>query len=472
MLRDPTQIKILILIKNLKYIVFLLPLLWQAHTAFAQDSIPLNSTHSFKASFIQGYTYSWWYTDQSGKRIDFSSKTNVTEPLLWTTEGNYNLFSQAKDAGNCLSEVITKKFVVYKKASTAFNVNAGRDTIIGGCKPYQLNVLVDKQPGVTYSYLWKPATNINNAAIANPVFTPGSTTTFVVTVTSSKGDSDTDTVTISVSEVYANAGPDVFMLPNTTAILNGTASTGKNLAYQWTTTTGKIESGAATTNPVVSKFGDYYLKVTDAFGCTDYDTVTVSLLAQAPVANDDYDTTAHRTEVVIAVLDNDTDPQNSLNPASLKITSSPFNGTAYVDFSNNTIRYRPNENFSGNEMFEYEICNTAKLCDKATVFVLVTEFEFRIPNAFTPNGDGINDYFEIIGIEKYPNNRFTVVDRWGYRVYEAQSYGVNSNPRFWDGYANSGSQFLGKQLNTGTYYYTIDLGDGTKPIVGSIYLDR
>lgn len=461
------------MIKNLKHIVILLALIWQAHLSLAQDSIPLNSTHSFAATFQPGYTYSWWYTNQSGVRTDFVSTLNKTEEVYWDTEGDYNLYSQAKDANNCLSEIITKKFVVYKKDDPAtFTVYAGRDTIIGGCKPYRLTATVEKQPGISYSYLWKPSENLDDPTSATPVFTPGKTTSFELTVTNSLGVSVTDSVKITISEILANAGSDVFMQPNTTAILDGTASTGKNLVYLWATTTGKIESGANTPNPVVSNFGAYYLEVTDKYGCTDTDTMNVYRLEQAPVSNDDYDTTSYLAETIIPVLANDTDPQNSLNPASLKIATAPFNGTAYVDFDNYTIHYRPNEGFSGNEIFEYEVCNTANLCDKAKVYVLVTEYLFRIPNAFTPNGDGINDFFEIIDIDLYPGNTITIVNRWGNKVYEAKNYGIDTYPVFWDGSANAGSTFLGNELPSGTYYYILDLGNGQNPIAGSIYLDR
>jgi len=104
--------------------------------------------------------------------------------------------------------------------------------------------------------------------------------------------------------------------------------------------------------------------------------------------------------------------------------------------------------------------------------VLVTEFRFIIPDAFSPNGDGINDFFEIVGIEKYPGNSITIVNRWGNRVYEAKNYGIDTNPVFWDGFANTGSTFLGNELPSGTYYYMLDLGNGENPIAGSIYLDR
>ena len=435
-----------------------------------QDS-EVNYKVKMDAGKPENSVYSWSLNPENGTTTDLNSVKGSTATILWNgSPGFYMLNVQVTDGNGCVSKIISKQVQISEPSG--FAVNAGDDVTIGGCKPYQLEVKVEQQPGVTYSYQWKPAINLNNPAIPNPVFTPGNSTTFVVTVTSSKGVSVTDTVKIEISDLLANAGDDIFIMSNTTAILNASASIGKNLVYQWTTNSGKIESGANTQNPVVSSFGAYYLKVTDEYGCADTDTVNVYLLTQAPVANDDYDTTSYRSETIIPVLANDTDPQNSINPATLKITSTPLNGTAYIDFDKYNIHYRPNEGFSGNEIFEYEICNNDNLCDRANVFVLVTEFEIRIPNAFSPNGDGINDFFEIIGIQQYEGNSITIINRWGNKVYEAKNYGIDTNPVFWDGFANTGSTFLGNELPSGTYYYSLDLGNGTKPISGSIYLDR
>jgi gliding motility-associated-like protein len=178
------------------------------------------------------------------------------------------------------------------------------------------------------------------------------------------------------------------------------------------------------------------------------------------------------TEVKIPVLNNDTDKDDSIVPSTLTISMSPLNGTAYVDFDDYTVHYRPNESFSGTDNFEYQICNTYKECDRAKVYVLVTEFKFLVPNAFSPNGDGINDYFEILGIEYYEANSITIINRWGNKVYEAKNYGISTTPKFWDGKANTGVRVGDDELPTGTYYYILELGNGEKPIGGSIYLDR
>jgi gliding motility-associated-like protein len=68
-----------------------------------------------------------------------------------------------------------------------------------------------------------------------------------------------------------------------------------------------------------------------------------------------------------------------------------------------------------------------------------------IPNAFTPNNDGINDYWGIAGLDQYPGTEVTVFDRSGQRVYYSLNYGIP-----FDGRLN------GKELTTGTYYYVID----------------
>ena len=87
----------------------------------------------------------------------------------------------------------------------------------------------------------------------------------------------------------------------------------------------------------------------------------------------------------------------------------------------------------------------------------------EIPNVFSPNGDGINDYFEVEtdGTTEY---EFTVFTRNGTRIYHSQS------PRiFWDG-----SSLDGKELKEGIYYYVIEEQGGSSPFdkAGFMYLFR
>ncbi|MBC8644194.1 gliding motility-associated C-terminal domain-containing protein [Flavobacterium lindanitolerans] len=89
-------------------------------------------------------------------------------------------------------------------------------------------------------------------------------------------------------------------------------------------------------------------------------------------------------------------------------------------------------------------------------------------NEFSPNNDGDNDLFRIDCIENYPNNTLQIHNRYGVEVYKTRGY-----HNTWDGTANVNSPINeDKKLPTGTYYYILDLGDGTGTKSGWIYLIR
>jgi gliding motility-associated-like protein len=100
--------------------------------------------------------------------------------------------------------------------------------------------------------------------------------------------------------------------------------------------------------------------------------------------------------------------------------------------------------------------------DTIQILNCINHHDLIIPNAFTPNGDGYNDYWLIKGYENYPNISVNIFDSWGMQVFQSdQEY---SQP--WDGTSN------GKKLPVNAYYYVINPGDGSKEIVGSITLIR
>ncbi len=92
---------------------------------------------------------------------------------------------------------------------------------------------------------------------------------------------------------------------------------------------------------------------------------------------------------------------------------------------------------------------------------------FKIPGGFSPNGDGTNDLFVITGIEYYPSNNLVVFNRWGDKVYEIDSY--NSS---WNGDSNKGLRVGSNELPVGTYFYVLNLGDGSSAYKGTIYLSK
>ncbi|WP_158975594.1 gliding motility-associated C-terminal domain-containing protein [Cellulophaga sp. L1A9] len=82
-------------------------------------------------------------------------------------------------------------------------------------------------------------------------------------------------------------------------------------------------------------------------------------------------------------------------------------------------------------------------------------------NQFSPNSDGVNDFLTISCIQSYPDNSIEIFDRYGNQVYKEVRYQNN-----WDGTGKNGD------LPKGTYYYVLNLGDGTPITKGWIQIIR
>ncbi|MFV8224966.1 gliding motility-associated C-terminal domain-containing protein [Christiangramia aquimixticola] len=110
-------------------------------------------------------------------------------------------------------------------------------------------------------------------------------------------------------------------------------------------------------------------------------------------------------------------------------------------------------------------------CDSAArlaVNVTIERCPLVFPEGISPNGDGLNDTFDIKNIEKeYPRYTIEFFNRWGDSVYKG-----NANTPDWDGTSNQGS-LGGDLLPVGTYFYYLNFNDGsTEPRRGTVYLSR
>jgi len=98
----------------------------------------------------------------------------------------------------------------------------------------------------------------------------------------------------------------------------------------------------------------------------------------------------------------------------------------------------------------------------------VTPTCLTIYNEFSPNGDGVNDFFQIDCISRFPNNTLEVYNRWGNIVFQQRNY-----DNTWDGTSNGRATInTDRSLPVGTYYYILNLGDGSDPRAGWLYINR
>lgn len=91
----------------------------------------------------------------------------------------------------------------------------------------------------------------------------------------------------------------------------------------------------------------------------------------------------------------------------------------------------------------------------------VPKIEIAIPNSFTPNHDGINDRWEIGRMENYPNAAIKIFTRTGKLIRQ-----YKGADRAWDGTYN------GRPLSSGTYWFVIELFNGTEPYKGFVTIVR
>ncbi len=188
--------------------------------------------------------------------------------------------------------------------------------------------------------------------------------------------------------------------------------------------------------------------------CEDYDQDSILIFREnRPLANEDFVLMPFDSKLVtIDVLENDELAFVSgwfveeMNQPSLGILENQQDGT---------FNFEVETAFEEDLSFTYELCNDLcpDLCDTALVRILMEAGPepldtVIIPNAFTPNDDGVNDTWVIDGLDKYPDNEVVIFNRWGDIVFETQSYNND-----WGGeYQKSG-----KSLPQATYYYILRL---------------
>lgn len=211
--------------------------------------------------------------------------------------------------------------------------------------------------------------------------------------------------------------------------------------------------------------------------CDDFGTCDTTIIIANVTSTDPTELTAVDDNAIVVInevltLDvcaNDIIPKNEVLTNYYILPTSvggiePQYGTVSFE-SECIISYTP-VGFDCNvvDSFMYVIC-TVDGCDTATVTINLNcnpsqGAELVFSNGFSPNGDEVNEFFEIQGAESYPNNSLSIFNRWGNQVYKADYYQND-----WDG------TFNGASLMNGTYFYVFEDGVGNT-FSGYVYIQK
>ncbi|MBC7775402.1 MAG: gliding motility-associated C-terminal domain-containing protein [Phycisphaerae bacterium] len=147
----------------------------------------------------------------------------------------------------------------------------------------------------------------------------------------------------------------------------------------------------------------------------------------------------------------------------VKFLSNPTLGTFTFNASNGTVSYTPEQGECGVDSFSYRITDDMGQQSIATIKVTISCDKILVFKGISPNGDGRNDTWHILGIEQFPDNTVQVFNRWGNLVFEQKYY---TNATAW------GGQWNEKDLPDGTYFYLIELGGNAGKLSGWLQILR
>ncbi len=261
----------------------------------------------------------------------------------------------------------------------------------------------------------------------------------------------------------ADAGEDIFACDDSDLALSAAIQPGA----QWSTpfTAIQIESPV---NPYTLVTGlpegnSIFVWSLSYNVCKDYsrDTVVV-YIPETPVAADDQYQTDYNTDVSMTPADND----DFAADATIYFDRLEFPEGIIENIGNNSFRFVPNVYFIGKITIPYRLIHNdcpAKYSDAVIEIEVGDISDCFGMNVITPNGDGINDIlvFPCLATPLYPSNRLIVFNQWGDEVYSVSPY-LND----WQG------TYKDKDLPVGTYYYLLDLGNGTQSIRDFVVIER
>lgn len=220
---------------------------------------------------------------------------------------------------------------------------------------------------------------------------------------------------------------------------------------------GETSAGACNLQPGLNRFVWELNK--GICGLSSRDTVVVDY-EYGPFAFNDTLAVPFAGQTLIQVLSND----QIYGPVTTQLKSQPLVGTLEKK-GEGIYLYTAPPNYAGSVSFRYEVCSQKcpGVCAEAIVVLEIgVDARCDVPTIITPNQDGVNDVFVVPCLvlqDDYPENRLSIFNQWGDEVYAASPYTNN-----WSG------TYSGQILPPGTYFFILDLQDGSMPVSGFLLI--
>lgn len=362
-----------------------------------QGTYPGNLPNNLAAHPKTNYCFSHWTT-----------KTHTLSPNM--TDSVVSLLLNANDS-------IVAHFIYNPKPTV---LPASANICVGG------TVQLQASNGLNYS--WSPSTGLSCTNCANPIASPTVNTTYIVTSTASL-----TCKAYAAQNIVITPAPTLLATASDTKICSGETSQLQVLngnTYLWSPSAGL--SCTTCSNPIASPSVSTNYSVTSTFstGCSSSTTQTISVV---PNASASFTATASGGSFPQTINVINTSSATSVYYWSFGTSTSTLTTPSFI------------VNSPGTYTITLVTLGTNNCNDTMRSIIVVNDIiqpSITMPNIFTPNADGVNDFFYPVMIG-FKDMTCLVYDRWGVLVYE-----FNSLTDKW-----SGENLKSKEANAGTYFY-------------------
>jgi gliding motility-associated-like protein len=360
----------------------------------------------------------------------FDDGTTVNQqnsgPRQYSTPGTF-LVRLVVDNQAC-SDTVNHSITVYANPVVTLNSRA-----VNLCEGSA--VTLSASGGTSFS--WSPAPvsgNYNTAAIE---VAPINDITYVVNVTNEGGCSNKDSVRVSVVHPFnLQLDNEAFVCAGKALPLNASGAH----SYQWINNTSAL-SNTGIPNPVVNsnQSATYTVVGTDQYKCfNDTASIKVSVSA-APAVNAGPDT------MLIGGTSYTMQPSYSNDVKSYKWQ--PDRYLSCSDCPRPIVTPAQAVTYTLTAVNQYGCIST----DTVNIKISCAESKIHIPNAFTPNQDGLNEKFGIRGMGIREIKYFRIYNRFGQLIFEKRNFDLGDPLGDWDG------TYKGKPVDPGSYIYMTEM---------------
>jgi gliding motility-associated-like protein len=389
---------------------------------------------------VSGVTYIWYTPGTVPQQtLSVNSTTNISQ----TTIGTYTV-EITNPSNGCKTKIPVTMF--QDKQPLGLTAKATPTALT--CKDLQTTLQFTPNPisePLTFTWTTPSPTSTNN--LNNPI-TYYSAGTYSLCVTkNSNGCSTCTTVLVGSNTTPPSTfavGPYTIQCGSTVTTIEAGTTPSTNITYLWSGPKDATLSTLTGYSTTVNMPGNYFVTITNTVtGCIAFNTVSV----------------------VNGTIDASFNPNPSSGFAPMSVSFSnnstygnPANLNYYWVFGNgSTITTTANASsplpgtfttyYAPGTYTVVMIMQNGTCIDTAYRIIKVDILsDMEVPNVFTPNGDGVNDYF-ILHTSNLTEIECTIIDRWGVEMYKVTTDKGNIQ---WDG-----KNKAGKEAPTGTYFYII-----------------